>query len=74
MKEYWIVNPWDKSVSVNILRDGKFELDNIYTLLTEEEFAELNDEEKAEIKTEIKLSIFEDFTISVKNIFSRIED
>ncbi|MBQ7476768.1 MAG: Uma2 family endonuclease [Selenomonadaceae bacterium] len=74
VKEYWIVNPWDKSVSVNILRDGKFELDNIYTLLTEEEFAELNDEEKAEIKTEIKLSIFEDFTISVKNIFSRIED
>lgn len=70
--EYWIVNPFDKSVTVYHLREGKLELDDIYTCLTEEEFNQLDEEEKAEIKTDIKLSIFDDFTITVKEIFDDI--
>lgn len=74
VREYWIVNPWEKSVTVYILRDGKFELDEEYTFCTEEEYNQLSDEDKAAIKTEIKLSIFDDLTISVNKIFFRSED
>ena len=74
VREYWIVNPFDKSVTVYHLREGKLELDDIYTCLTEDEFNQLDEEEKAEIKTDIKLSIFDDLTITVKEIFDDIED
>ena len=74
VKEYWIVNPWEKKVLVHYLREGKLELDEIYNFYPEDELNDLNDEEKASIKTEIKLSIFEDFNISVKDIFYNIED
>ena len=74
VKEYWIVNPWEKSVEVYILRDGKFELDEEYMYVPEDELNEMDDEEKAAIKTDIKLSIFDDLTISVEKIFFRSED
>ena len=72
--EYWIVNPWEKSVAVYILRDGKFELDEEYMCVPEDELNEMDDEEKAAIKTDIKLSIFDDLTIGVEEIFFDIED
>lgn len=74
VREYWIVNPWDKSVLVHYLRNGRLELDEIYTFCTEDELNELDEEEKAEIKTDIKLSIFDDLTISIKDIFYDLED
>mgnify|MGYP002622391843 CR=1 FL=1 len=74
VKEYWIVNPWEKSVTVYVLHDGKFDLEEIYMICPEEEFNEMDDEEKAAIKTDIKLSIFDDLTISVEDIFFDIED
>ena len=74
VKEYWIVNPWDKSVLVHHLSEGRLELDDVYIFCPEEEFNELDDEEKSEIKTDIKLSIFDDLTISVEDIFFDIED
>lgn len=74
VKEYWIVNPWEKVVLVHILREGKLELDEIYTFCTEEEFNELDEDDKAAIKTDIKLSIFDDLTVSVEDIFYDIED
>lgn len=74
IREYWIINPWDKSVSVNILTDGKYYLSDIYTIYTDEEWAELTDEEKAEVKFDIPLSIFEDFSVNINDIFYRIED
>ena len=74
VREYWIVNPFDKSGTVYHLREGKLPLDDIYTFLTEEELSQLDEDEKAEIKTDIKLLIFDDLTISVKDIFYKIED
>ena len=74
VKEYWIVNPFDKTVEVYILREGKFELDGIYSFLTEDEFNCLDDEDKAAIKTDVKLSIFDDLSVSVDDIFYDIED
>ena len=74
VKEYWIVNPWKKSVLVHHLREGKLELDEIYNFYPEDELNDLDDEDKAEIKTDIKLSIFDDLTVNVEEIFYDIED
>ena len=69
VKEYWIVDPFIKSVSVYLLRDGKFELDDEYIYYNEEDFAELTEEEKATAKFEISPSIFPELKIKLSFIF-----
>ena len=71
VKEYWIVDPFIKSVSVYLLRDGKYELDNEYIYYEKDEydFQNLTDEQKAEVKTEISLSIFPEVKVKLQDIF-----
>lgn len=69
VKEYWIVDPWSKSVFVYLLRDGKYFLDDRYILLEGEDFDSLTDEEKADIKTEVPVSILEGLNVPLKFIF-----
>ena len=70
VKEYWIVDPWVKSVTVYLLRDGKFELDDEYFKYDADEWEQIDDEEKAAFKPQIKVSIFDDLFIKVDDIFS----
>ena len=74
VKEYWIINLWDKTVDVYILSDGKFVLSESYSKYSSDEWALLDDEEKAAVKSEIKVSIFEDLFIKVDDIFGWIMD
>ena len=69
VKEYWIVDPYYKSIDVYILRDGKFELDNEYFKYDADEWRDLEEKEKAAYKPEIKVSIFDDLFIKVDDIF-----
>ena len=69
VKEYWIVDPWMKSIDVYLLRDGKYFFDEEYILFDREEFEELTDEEKAEVKHEVPVSILDGLTIPLKEIF-----
>ena len=74
VKEYWIINLWDKTVDVYILSDGKFVLSESYSKYSSDEWALLDDEEKAAVKSEIKVSIFDDLLIKVDDIFGWIMD
>ena len=70
---YWIVNPFVKSVSVYLLREGKYELDFEYILYDENdlaEIAEMKDEEKPEIRNEVSPSIYPEIKIKLSDIFS----
>ena len=70
VKEYWIVDPFFKSVMVYLLRDGKYFLDDEYIyFINKEEFDEMPEEEKAKIKSEVTLSIFPELTIKLEDIF-----
>lgn len=69
VREYWIVDPWAKSVSVYLLRDGKYFLDDRYILLEGDDLETLTDEEKAEFKAEVPVSILEGLNIPLKFIF-----
>ena len=70
VREYWIIDPWAKSVTVYLLRDGKYFLDDRYILLDEKDLATLDDEEKADVKTEVPVSILEGLKVPLEFIFS----
>ena len=69
IKEYWIINPWAKSIEVYHLIDGKYELDYIYQVYSDKDLERLTDKEREEINYYIKVSVFEDLTIDVRKIF-----
>ena len=70
VREYWIVNPWDKSVTVFLLRDEKYELDDVYKLFSEEEMETLTDEELEDLKHEVPVSICDGLNIPLEFVFS----
>ena len=70
VREYWIIDPWAKSVTVYLLRDGKYHLDEIYILLGEKDLELLDDDEKAELKSEVPVSILEGLNIPLEFVFS----
>ncbi len=69
VKEYWIVNPIDKSIQVYHLIDRKFNLDYIYHIFEEVDLELLTEKEREEIKTQIKVSIFDDLLVEVSDVF-----
>ena len=69
VREYWIIDPWIKSVAVYLLRDGKYFLDDEYILFGENEFEKLNDAEKADVKHEVPVAVLDGLKIPLKYIF-----
>ena len=69
VREYWIIDPYMKLISVYLLRDGKFEFDDEYILYDAAEFEKLTDAEKAEVKDEIPVKILDGLKIPLKFIF-----
>ena len=70
VREYWIVDPRAKSVTVYLLQDGKYFLDEVYTLLDENDLKLLDEEEKSDVKYKVPVSILEGLEIPIEFIFS----
>ena len=69
VKEYWIINPWSESIEVYLLRDGKYELDNLYQNYSDIELEELSEEERVEVKMEVPVAVLDGFKVKIRNIF-----
>ena len=69
VREYWIIDPWSKSIDVYLLRDGKYFLDDVYVVFDENDMALLTEEEKAAIKYEVPVSILDGLKIRLDYIF-----
>ena len=69
VREYWIIDPYMKAISVYLLRDGKYFLDDEYILFDDKELELLTDAEKAEVKHEVPVSILDGLKIPLKYIF-----
>ncbi len=67
VKEYWIIDPMLRSIEVYLLTDGKFALDEIYALYPDG--LSVTDKEREETKKEIQVSLYNDFSISLGEIF-----
>ncbi len=71
VREYWLVGPGDKSVEVYRVGESGFELYDIYALHPDWQLAQMSDEERAAVVTHFKCSLFDDFDISLEDIFYR---
>ncbi len=69
VKEYWLIDPWKESITVYLLRDGKFEFDEEYIYYNQDEWEELTDEQRAEAKLEVKVSTIEGLSVKLSDIF-----
>lgn len=69
VKEYWIVDPYMKAISVYLLRDEKYFFNDEYILFDAEDLDLLTEEEKAEVKHEVPVSILGGLKIPLKFIF-----
>ncbi len=70
VKEYWIVDPRAKSVMVYLLQDGKYFLDEVYTLMSEDDLKLLDEDELADVKHEVPVSILGGLNVPLDFIFS----
>ena len=73
VKEYWIISQSDKSVDVYILENGKYKLDNVYTVYPDWQWAKMSEEEKAAAALSLHVSLYDDFVIDVREIFENVE-
>ena len=71
VREYWIVSPGDKSVEVYRTGESEFVLHNIYTMHPDWQLKQMSEEERAMVETHFKCSLFDDFDISLEDIFYR---
>lgn len=72
VQEYWIVNPADRSVEQYLLKNGRFELDDVYTLHPDYVLESLTEEERAALVTEFQCSLFDDLNIKLEDVFERV--
>jgi len=73
VKEYWIVSVAEKSIEVYLLDNGRYFLDNTYSVYPDYELARMTDDERAQVQMEFKTSIFDDLIISVEEVFEKVE-
>ena len=70
VKEYWIVDPYMKAISVYLLRDGKYFLDDEYILFDAADLDLLDEDELADVKYEVPVSILDGLNVPLEFIFS----
>lgn len=70
VKEYWVIDPYMEVVSVYLLRDGKYFLNDEYIRFDDKDLESMTDDDKAAIKHEVPVSILDGLTIPLDFIFS----
>ena len=72
VREYWIVNPVDRSVEQYVLENGRFVLRDVYTQHSKAALDDMDEDERTKVVTEFKCSLFDDLTIRLEDIFYRV--
>lgn len=67
--EFWLVDPVHRSIEVYLLQEGRYVLDDVYTLFTQDDLDDMKPEERAAVVTEFKCHLFDDFVISLDEVF-----
>ncbi len=69
VREYWIVNPAEKSIEVYLLNNDKYILDNVYSIFPDYELKKMNEDELASITAEFKCSLYDNLYIKLDDVF-----
>lgn len=70
VKEYWIVDTASRSIEVYILNDGKYEIDNVYSVYPDFLLRKMTEEERSQIVTEFHPFEFPEMTVSLDAVFT----
>jgi len=73
VREYWIVQPELKEITVYHLKDSSFEVDNIYYYRTEEELKEMPEDDKKFVVPSFKVGLFEGLEVDLAEVFEDVE-
>lgn len=68
--EYWLVDPIGKSVELYLLEDGAYVLHNVCTVHPDWMLEGMKPEERAQVETTFRCHLYEDFELSLDDIFS----
>jgi len=69
VREYWIIRPELKEITVYHLIDSTLEVDNIYYYRTNEEKEDMSEGDKNSLVSSFKVSLFEDLNIDLAEGF-----
>lgn len=70
VREYWIVDPANKTVEQHLLQSGKLVLSSVYSDYPDYVLAKMSEEERAAVATHFQCSLYDDFDIPIGEIFS----
>ena len=73
VREYWIVDPANKSVEQYLQEDGRLALHAVYVLCPDYVLNMMTEAERAAVQTEFQCSLFDDLTIRLEDIFEDID-
>ena len=72
VKEYWLVDIESRSIEVYLLKDGQFDLDEVYSIFPDYLIGKMTEEEKSKIAKEFKTSLFPELTIVLEEVFENL--
>ena len=70
VREYWLVDPENRTIEQYLLREEKLELNTVYVSIPDYELERMSEKEKAEVETHFRCSLYSDFDIALEDIFS----
>lgn len=70
VREYWLVDPNNRTIEQYLLRDGTLTLYGVYVSYTDRDLERMSGEERAEIAKTFRCSLYDDFDIALDDIFS----
>lgn len=70
VKEYWIVDPANRTIEQYLLQDGVFQLGPVYVSYPDYALHTLTEQERGSLVTHFRCSLYDDLDISLDEIFS----
>lgn len=70
VREYWLVDPENRTIEQYLPQDGRLELNTVHVSYTEGDLERMTEEERSAVETHFQCSLYDDFDISLDEIFS----
>ncbi|MCL2753234.1 MAG: Uma2 family endonuclease [Defluviitaleaceae bacterium] len=70
--EYWMVDTKNRTITVYMLNDDRYYLDNEYYIPDEYVLKRMTDEEKAQVQYEFKTHLADDLIIDIREVFENV--
>lgn len=70
VREYWLVDPENRTIEQYLPQDGRLELNTVYVSYSEDVLERMTEEERSAVETHFQCSLYDDFDIALDEIFS----